>query len=1041
MKFLKKLFLSVESMAVMLIIFAVSIGTATFIENDYSAETSKAVVYNARWFEVLLLLLAVNLIYNLVSYRMWRKGKRLSLVFHLSFLFILAGAATTRYVGFEGMMHIREGNASSAIESSEAYLQATLSKNGLSAEKHKALLMSPIGRNSFSESVSLNDDRVKIHYNDFIANAEEDIVESPDGAPLLQAMVSERGQPQNIVLRENDGIRFSTFNLTFDQEANEALPYFRIMRTDSGLAFVSNRDVTHTEMSDQSQTVLKAGGVYAYDLLTLYSIGEAMIVAKNYLDHGVIRAKAAEQTEGMQSRAQPVNALIVDVTHGDEVQQATLFGGRGIPGEPKMLHFGDLDVELSYGSIQVKIPFAIQLLDFQIERYPGSHSPSSYASEVVLMDSQKGIQQPFRIYMNHILQHRGYRFFQSSYDQDEMGTVLSVSFDPGTPITYIGYILLAIGLLFNFLNSKSRFRILGKLVKKVQAEKAALTALFVLSLAAIGTVNAQSMPAAAVGDIHRIDAAHAKKFGELFVQDSQGRVKPMNTLGHEVLLKVSRTSSIAGLNVDQIMLGMLMLPNAWQKVDMIRIKHPVLKTTLGLNSGAKYASFEDFFDPSTRAYRLSDQVENADRKKPALRNKFDKELIKVDERLNICYLIYIGNLMRIFPRQHDKSNTWISFESAATATTGLEKEAVNHLMTSYKSAVASALQNGNWSGADAALQQIKDYQNQVGSAVMPPPAKKKAEIFMNRAAIFIRAGLTYFMVGLVLLAFGFLRIFASKIKFNWPTTLLAVILGVMFLFHTLGLILRWYVAGHAPWSNGYESMVYIAWATMLAGLVFAKREPLPLAATSVLAGLTLMVAHLSWMDPQITNLVPVLKSYWLMIHVSMITASYGFLGLGAILAFLTLLLYVFKTKKNARRVELSIKELSMINEQTLIIGLTMLTIGNFLGAVWANESWGRYWGWDPKETWALVTILIYSAVVHFRLIPKMRSLWIYNLAALLAFSSVIMTYFGVNYYLSGLHSYAQGDPLPVPTFVYYTVATVFVVIVASFRGRKLITTK
>ena len=1039
MKFLKKIFLSVESMAVMLIIFAVSIGAATFIENDYGVETSKAVVYNAHWFEVLLLLLAANLITNIISYKMWRKGKRLSLVFHLSFLFILAGAATTRYVGFEGMMHIREGKTSNAIESSEAYLQTKVSTGGLSAEKHKELLMSPIGRNSFSQSVSLNGEHFKIRYKDFIANAEEDIVESPEGKPLLQVMVSERGRPQNIVLRENDGIRFSTFNLAFGREVNDAQPYFRIMRTDSGLAFLSNRDVIHTEMSDQSQTVLKAGGVYAYDLLTLYGIGPAMILAKNYLDNGVIQAKAAKKTEGMQSRAQPVNALVVTVAHGNEVQQATLFGGRGLTGEPQRLHFGDIDVELSYGSIRVDIPFAIQLLDFQIERYPGSHSPSSYASEVVLMDSQKGIQQPFRIYMNHILQHRGFRFFQSSYDQDEMGTVLSVSFDPGTPITYIGYILLAFGLLANFLNRKSRFRILGNLVQKVQAEKAALTALMVLSLAAIGTVNAQSMPAAAFGDIHKIDAAHAKKFGELFVQDSQGRIKPMNTLGHEVLIKVSRTSSVAGLNVDQIMLGMLMMPNAWQKVGMIRIKHPVLKTALGLTGDAKYARFEDFFDPGTGAYRFADQVETADRKKPAMRNKFDKELIKVDERLNICYLIYIGNLMRIFPLQHDDSNTWISFESAAKSTSGLEQEAVNHLMTSYKNAVASALQNGDWSGADAALQQIKDYQVQVGSRVMPPPMKRKAEIFLNRTAIFIRAGLTYFMVGLVLLVLGFLRIFTSKIKLNWLATFLAAILVLAFLFHTFGLILRWYVSGHAPWSNGYESMIYIAWATLLAGLVFAKREPMPLAATSVLAGLTLMVAHLSWMDPQITNLVPVLKSYWLMIHVSMITASYGFLGLGAILAFLTLLLYAFKTKKNARRVELSITELSMINEQALIIGLTMLTIGNFLGAVWANESWGRYWGWDPKETWALVTILVYSAVVHFRLIPKMRSLWIFNVAALLAFSSVIMTYFGVNYYLSGMHSYAQGDPLPVPMFAYYSVATVFLVIVASLRGRKTAT--
>ena len=232
-------------------------------------------------------------------------------------------------------------------------------------------------------------------------------------------------------------------------------------------------------------------------------------------------------------------------------------------------------------------------------------------------------------------------------------------------------------------------------------------------------------------------------------------------------------------------------------------------------------------------------------------------------------------------------------------------------------------------------------------------------------------------------------------------------------------------------------MIYIAWATLLAGIIFSRKSPMALAATGILSGLILFVAHLSWMDPQITNLVPVLKSYWLTIHVSMITANYGFLGMGALLALITLILFILKRKNNSASVELSIKELSLINEMTLTIGLVLITVGNFLGAVWANESWGRYWGWDPKETWALVTILVYSVVVHLRLIPKLQSLYVFNVAALLAFSSVIMTYFGVNYYLSGLHSYAKGDPVPIPTFVYYTVATIGAVITLSYRNRNL----
>jgi len=219
-------------------------------------------------------------------------------------------------------------------------------------------------------------------------------------------------------------------------------------------------------------------------------------------------------------------------------------------------------------------------------------------------------------------------------------------------------------------------------------------------------------------------------------------------------------------------------------------------------------------------------------------------------------------------------------------------------------------------------------------------------------------------------------------------------------------------------SNGYESMIFISWVTLMAGFIFKKRSPFALSSTAVLAGLTLLVAHLSFMDPEITNLVPVLKSYWLTLHVSVITGSYGFLGLGAILGIISLILMSLTGIKNIERISATLDELAVINYKTLTIGLYLLTAGTFLGAVWANESWGRYWGWDPKETWSLITIVIYSLVIHSRIIPGMKDIFTFNLLSLLAFSSVLMTYFGVNYYLSGLHSYAGGDPVPVPVFVY-----------------------
>ena len=219
-------------------------------------------------------------------------------------------------------------------------------------------------------------------------------------------------------------------------------------------------------------------------------------------------------------------------------------------------------------------------------------------------------------------------------------------------------------------------------------------------------------------------------------------------------------------------------------------------------------------------------------------------------------------------------------------------------------------------------------------------------------------------------------------------------------------------------SNGYESMIFISWVTLLAGFIFSRKSAFALSATAVLGSMTLMVAHLSFMDPEITNLVPVLKSYWLTLHVSVITGSYGFLGLGAILGLINLILLALSNRRSLERIGNTIEELTVINFKTLTLGLYLLTIGTFLGAVWANESWGRYWGWDPKETWSLITVIIYSLVTHSRMIPGLKDIYSFNVLSLFAFSTVLMTYFGVNYYLSGLHSYASGDPVPVPSFVY-----------------------
>jgi cytochrome c-type biogenesis protein CcsB len=334
---------------------------------------------------------------------------------------------------------------------------------------------------------------------------------------------------------------------------------------------------------------------------------------------------------------------------------------------------------------------------------------------------------------------------------------------------------------------------------------------------------------------------------------------------------------------------------------------------------------------------------------------------------------------------------------------------------------ADALHSPNVANARKIAASITDYQKRFAGYALPSKARTNAEVFYYKTKVFERLFPFYATIGMIMLISLIGMVIRGKKERSLFVKLLSWLLFAGFLFHTAGLALRWYIAGHSPMSNGYESMIFISWVTLLAGFIFSRKSAFALSATAVLGSMTLMVAHLSFMDPEITNLVPVLKSYWLTLHVSVITGSYGFLGLGAILGLINMILLALSNKRNIDRIGNTIEELTVINYKTLTLGLYFLTIGTFLGAVWANESWGRYWGWDPKETWSLITVILYSLVIHSRMIPGLKDIYSFNILSLFAFSSVLMTYFGVNYYLSGLHSYASGDPIPVPSFVYIAV--------------------
>ena len=1040
---------SMKTMAVLMLIFAFAIGYATIVENDFGTMTAKAEIYNARWFEVLMGLLALNLILNIYNYKMYTLKKAPIFIFHVGFLVILLGAAITRYVGYEGSMHIREGKSSSSITSSETFLSVDASTiNGEKSHYEKALYLSARGGNELETSLNVDGKSVDVKLVEYIADAVETIVEDKqNGKPIAKFMITANGSATPLALEYGDYFDAGDFIIDFSSNRTFSKPVVKVTLEGDTLYMQHAMPLLSFRMADETKDSLEADTKDILNQRVLYSMPNgSSFVLREFMPKGVkklVSALANKMNRKMKMNSSGVDVLRFEVASGDKKEILNVYGRRGVVGMPTTVVLNGVHVAIAYGAKEIMLPFKIKLLDFELERYPGSMSPASYASEVELIDEKNGVHMPYRIYMNHILEYQNYRFFQASYDRDEKGTVLSVNHDPGTIWAYLGYLLLGIGMFWSLFSKKHRFAKLSAKAKKAAECKIVPALLSVALLFGLNTqLKAEGLDPS-VKTILAFDKDHAQKFGELVIQDTQGRMKPIDTLATEVLAKIHRSASLdvgdAELTQNQVILGMMIRPDIYRDVKLIRTKDPKINEIIGVDEDAKYVSFSQFFqDPiGMRGYKLAQTVDSASRKAPKDRNKLDKKALEIDEKVNVVYMVFTGSLLKMWPIPNDANNKWLATIETLETLPPQQGEEVRKLALNYFTSVDASLKSGEWTQSDAALADIAAYQKKNGAAVYPPEGKIKAEIFYNHSNVFEILWPLYFVVGFVLLILSFVKIIKPKFEITKVTKISLFLLGVFFVAHTAGLALRWYISGHAPWSNGFESMTYIAWATVLAGFIFSKQSPITLASTSILAGLILFVAHLNWMNPQITNLVPVLNSYWLSIHVSMITASYGFLGLGALLGFITLLLYIFGKGPNQEQISLSIKELNAINEMSLMIGLALLTIGNFLGGVWANESWGRYWGWDPKETWALVTILVYAVVVHLRFIKSIYTQFNYSVISLLAFTSVLMTYFGVNYYLAGMHSYAKGDPVPIPDFVPVTYTVIFIVIALAYRNRKI----
>ncbi|SFN83994.1 cytochrome c-type biogenesis protein CcsB [Capnocytophaga haemolytica] len=527
----------------------------------------------------------------------------------------------------------------------------------------------------------------------------------------------------------------------------------------------------------------------------------------------------------------------------------------------------------------------------------------------------------------------------------------------------------------------------------------------------------------------------AAQYGRLIVQGSDGRMKPLSTLSYEIVRKLTGKTSavVAGqrLSPEQFLLALQLSPEVLSREPLIQVspsKQALIAHELHRRELPPQLSFDELLD-GNGVYRLKNAVEEANQLKPSERSEFQKELLKVDERFNILYAIFTKSFLRIFPNKKAENHRWYSTKEF-TEFDGEEADFVKDIHNFYLEGLLKGNRTHSYAEAEQALGYIDTFQREAGASVYPSKAAIKAELFYTKVR------LSNYLFGLNMLLGSILLVFAIAALFFKRRLITTVLIigerlswGLLLVF-TCDLLLRWYIAKHPPWSDGFEMLLFVSWGVLLFGLLFARKSTFTLPLGLLFSGILLLVSFLDWLNPEITTLKPVLHSYWLKIHVAVIVSSYAPLALSCTVALLSLLLLIFKPSAPTERWWRSMREMIVVEEMSITIGLFLLVMGTFLGGVWANESWGRYWAWDPKETWALISILVYATVAHLRLVPFFRNAYLYHTAVLWAFSVIVMTSYGVNYYLVGLHSYATGDPVPIPSWVYATVA--FLVIVSVF---------
>lgn len=643
------------------------------------------------------------------------------------------------------------------------------------------------------------------------------------------------------------------------------------------------------------------------------------------------------------------------------------------------------------GMKEEKLPFSLCLQKFEAKMHDGTNAVADYSSKFTVIDGDD--KSEGEVSMNNIYSHRSYRLYQSSYDEDGKGSVLAINADPyGIPVTYTGYALLFISLVWMLFDPKGGYR---KLLKSPLLKKGALMIALILSMGNIQTLHAES----ATGNLQNavLPKETAEKFGELHILYND-RICPVQTFALDFCKKIYGARSYQGLTAEQVLSGWVFYGNTWANEPFIKIKSGEMKTAMNLPD---YASLNTFFNREMGGYTIGQYVQEYYN---GQQDKFHQQAADIDGKIQIIMELREGISLKVLPytfTKNVKATKDHSFIKAGTTTwfSPVDKlpQAVEHQHALYIRNVFSLLNGdvkaGNTSRVNEFFVKMKKYQEVSSGNSLPTATQYKAERINNAfpfATILFMANLT---LGFIALFYTIYRMTKKK-EIKVLNIALPILLGVSFLALTFGLALRWIISGNIPMSNGYESMLTVAWFVMLISILMQLRIRIVMVFGFLISGFFLLVSHINQMDPAIGQMMPVLNSPLLSIHVSIIMMSYALLSLTFICGIMGICLRSHG------------EELQALSRIFLYPALTTMGFGIFIGAIWANVSWGNYWSWDSKETWALITFMIYAVVVHTHSLPVFRKPLVYHIYITLAFLSIAMTYFGVNYFLTGMHSYA-----------------------------------